>query len=108
MQQMLFQNQRKVQTVNSVLPQGVEINPIYDRTELTLKAVDTMTSALSEGIILVTIILFLFLFELRSAFIVVISLPLSLLIAFLFMDSYGLSANLMSLKWFSNSSRNDS
>lgn len=87
----------KVQTVNSVLPQGVEILPIYDRTELTLKAVDTMTSALTEGIILVTIILFLFLFELRSAFIVVISLPLSLLIAFLFMDYYGLSANLMSL-----------
>ena len=70
---------------------------MYDRTELTLKAVDTMSSALTEGIILVTIILFLFLFELRSAFIVVISLPLSLLIAFLFMDYYGLSANLMSL-----------
>ena len=87
----------KVQTVNSVLPQGVEIRPMYDRTELTLKAVDTMSSALTEGIILVTIILFLFLFELRSAFIVVISLPLSLLIAFLFMDYYGLSANLMSL-----------
>ena len=87
----------KVTTVNNVLPQGVEILPIYDRTEITLKAVDTMTSALTEGIILVTIVLFLFLFELRSAFIVVISLPLSLLIAFLFMDYYGLSANLMSL-----------
>lgn len=87
----------KTQTVNNVLPQGIEIRPIYDRTELTLKAVDTMSSALTEGIILVTIILFLFLFELRSAFIVVVSLPLSLLIAFLFMDYYGLSANLMSL-----------
>lgn len=87
----------KIETVNSALPKGVEISPIYDRTEITLKAVDTMTSALSEGVILVAIILFLFLFELRSAFIVIISIPLSLLIAFLFMDYYGLSANLMSL-----------
>jgi len=56
-----------------------------------------MTSALTSGIILVIIVLFLFLFELRSAFIVIISLPLSLLIAFLLMDYFGVSANLMSL-----------
>lgn len=87
----------KLHTVNNVLPEGVEIYPIYDRTEITLKAVDTMTSALTEGIVLVIIILFLFLFELRSAFIVVVSLPLSLLIAFIFMNYYGISANLMSL-----------
>lgn len=87
----------KLQTVNNVLPEGIEIYPIYDRTEITLKAVDTMTSALTEGIVLVIIILFLFLFELRSAFIVVVSLPLSLLIAFIFMNYYGISANLMSL-----------
>lgn len=87
----------KLQTVNNVLPEGVEIYPIYDRTEITLKAVDTMTSALTEGIVLVIIILFLFLFELRSAFIVVVSLLLSLLIAFIFMNYYGISANLMSL-----------
>ncbi|MCT7594040.1 efflux RND transporter permease subunit [Aliarcobacter butzleri] len=87
----------KLQTVNNVLPEGVEIYPIYDRTEITLKAVDTMISALTEGIVLVIIILFLFLFELRSAFIVVVSLPLSLLIAFIFMNYYGISANLMSL-----------
>ncbi len=56
-----------------------------------------MTSALLSGVVLVMIILFLFLFELRSAFIVIVSLPISLLIAFLLMDYYGLSANLMSL-----------
>ncbi|MCF6253556.1 MAG: adenylosuccinate synthetase, partial [Thiomicrorhabdus sp.] len=69
----------------------------YDRSEITQKAVNTMTSALLTGSILVAIILFLFLFELRSAFIVIISLPISLLIAFLMMQSYGISANLMSL-----------
>ena len=71
----------KISTVNATLPKGVEIATIYDRTEITHKAVSTMTSALLSGIVLVAIVLFLFLFELRSAFIVIISLPLSLLIA---------------------------
>ncbi|MDF1883179.1 efflux RND transporter permease subunit [Sulfurimonas sp. SAG-AH-194-C21] len=87
----------KIETVNSTLPDGVTIETIYDRTEITHKAVSTMTSALTSGVILVAIVLFLFLFELRSAFIVILSLPLSLLIAFLMMDYYNLSANLMSL-----------
>jgi len=87
----------KLPTVNSALPDGVEIATLYDRTEITHKAVSTMTSALLSGVVLVAIVLFLFLFEFRSAFIVILSLPLSLLIAFLLMDYYHLSANLMSL-----------
>ena len=87
----------KLATVNAALPKGVKIETIYDRTEITHKAVNTMTSALTSGVILVAIVLFLFLFEFRSAFIVIISLPISLLIAFLLMDYYGVSANLMSL-----------
>jgi len=87
----------KIKTVNSALPDGVHISTIYDRTEITHKAVNTMTTALLSGVVLVIIVLFLFLFELRSAFIVIISLPLSLLIAFLLMDYFHLSANLMSL-----------
>ena len=89
--------QKKIPIVNAALPKGVVIKTIYDRTEITHKAVNTMTSALLSGVVLVAIVLFLFLFELRSAFIVIISLPLSLLIAFLLMDYYGVSANLMSL-----------
>ena len=87
----------KMEQVNASLPKGVSINLIYDRTEMTIKAVDTISNALITGIILVAIVLFLFLFELRSAFIVIISLPLSLLIAFGLMEYFGLSANLMSL-----------
>ncbi len=87
----------KLPTVNAALPKGVVIHTIYNRTDITHKAVSTMTSALASGVVLVAIVLFLFLFELRSAFIVIISLPLSLLIAFLLMDYYGVSANLMSL-----------
>jgi len=87
----------KTETVNSTLPDGVSVRMLYDRTEITKKAVETMDVALLSGMILVGIVLFLFLFELRSAFIVILSLPVSLLIAFLLMDYYGLSANLMSL-----------
>ena len=87
----------KMPLVNAALPKGVSIDIIYDRTQITHKAVSTMTSALLTGSILVAIILFLFLFELRSAFIVILSLPVSLLIAFLLMQEYGISANLMSL-----------
>jgi len=87
----------KMPLVNAALPKGVTVQTIYDRTEITHKAVNTMTSALLTGSILVAIVLFLFLFEFRSAFIVIISLPLSLLIAFLMMQEYGMSANLMSL-----------
>lgn len=87
----------KMPLVNSALSEGVSLEVIYDRTEITHKAVSTMTSALLTGSILVAIILFLFLFELRSAFIVILSLPISLLIAFLMMQEYGISANLMSL-----------
>ena len=89
--------EQKVATVNAALPEGVKIATIYDRTEITHKAMGTMTSALLSGVVLVAIVLFLFLFELRSAFIVILSLPLSLLIAFFLMDYYNLSANLMSL-----------
>ena len=87
----------KMPIVDAALPKGVSIDIIYDRTEITHKAVSTMTSALLTGSILVAIILFLFLFELRSAFIVILSLPISLLIAFWLMQEYGISANLMSL-----------
>lgn len=87
----------KVGIAEQALPGGVEIKPIYDRTELVEKAVATAENALIEGSILVAIILFLFLGELRSALVVIAALPLAMLIAFIFMDNAGLSANLMSL-----------
>ena len=87
----------KLATAESALPKGVKLRPIYDRTELVEKAVSTAERALIEGSILVAIVLFLFLGELRSALVVIAALPLSMLIAFIFMGEMGLSANLMSL-----------
>jgi heavy metal efflux system protein len=87
----------KVEIVDSALPDGIEVRPVYDRTELVEKAVATAERALIEGSILVAIVLFLFLGDLRSAIVVIAALPLAMLIAFIFMEQAGLSANLMSL-----------
>jgi len=87
----------KLATAQAALPRGVELKPIYDRTELVDKALATAESSLVEGAILVAVILFLFLGEVRSAIVVVVTLPLAMLIAFILMGQFGLSANLMSL-----------
>lgn len=88
---------KKMSTVAGALPEGVVLKPVYERTDLVNKAVGTATSALIEGSILVAIVLFLFLGELRSAIVVIVTLPMAMLIAFIGMEQFGLSANLMSL-----------
>lgn len=87
----------KLAVAQAALPSGVTLKPIYDRTELVAKALSTAESALVEGSILVAIVLFLFLGEIRSAIVVIVTLPLAMLIAFILMQQFGLSANLMSL-----------
>lgn len=87
----------KLATAQAALPKGVELKPIYDRTELVEKALKTAESSLVEGSILVAVILFLFLGEMRSALVVIVTLPLAMLMAFILMQRFGLSANLMSL-----------
>jgi cobalt-zinc-cadmium resistance protein CzcA len=79
------------------MPKTMVLKPIYERTDLVNKAVAPRRRALIEGSILVAIILFLFLGELRSALVVIVTLPLAMLIAFIGMGQFGLSANLMSL-----------
>ena len=88
---------QKLQTAQQALPAGVTINPVYDRTDIVKLALSTAERALLEGAILVAIILILFLGEWRSAVVVIVTLPLAMLIAFIFMQYFGLSANLMSL-----------
>lgn len=87
----------RLETVKQALPEGSVVKPVYERTELVDKAVQTAVRALIEGSLLVAIVLFLFLGELRSALVVVVALPLAMLIAFICMQQAGLSANLMSL-----------
>jgi cobalt-zinc-cadmium resistance protein CzcA len=86
-----------VARVGSTLPPGVRINVFYDRTSLIEACIDTVVNALLEGGIFVILVLFLFLAELRTALIVVFSLPLTFLVGFIVMGAVGLTSNLMSL-----------
>jgi len=88
---------KKLEAIKQALPKSVSINPVYDRTDIVQKALDTSTRTLIEGAILVAVVLFLFLGELRSALVVIATLPLAMLMAFILMQYFGMSANLMSL-----------
>ncbi len=79
------------------LPRGVTVVPFYDRSSLVERAIGTVSHALMEAVVLVLILLFLFLGNVRAALTVAVVLPLSALAAFWLMRRFGLSANLMSL-----------
>ncbi len=88
--------QRMVE-VNRSLPEGVVAVPVYDRTVLVEKAIGTVKKNLLEGAVLVIVVLFLFLGNLRAAVITALIIPLSMLFTFTGMVSNRVSANLMSL-----------
>ena len=88
----------KVELLNSsVLPPGVKIAPFYDRTWLIDKTLTTVFTNLLEGATLVTLVLLLFLGNLRAALIVALVIPLSLLATFIGLTWVGIPANLLSL-----------
>ncbi len=79
------------------LPDGVEIVTTYDRSELIERSVNTLKSTLIKEFIVVALVCALFLFHLRSSAVIVLSLPLGVLVAFIVMRVQGLNANIMSL-----------
>jgi cobalt-zinc-cadmium resistance protein CzcA len=79
------------------LPAGVTVEPFYDRTELIGEAIWTVEKALTEAVVLVVLVLLIMLGNIRSALTVAFILPLSVLLTFILMKVYGISANLMSL-----------
>jgi cobalt-zinc-cadmium resistance protein CzcA len=79
------------------LPPGMTTKTFYDRGSLVERAVGTVSKALTEAIVLVVILLVLFLGNLRAALVVALALPLAVLITFILMQQFGMSANLMSL-----------
>jgi len=96
-QQIVEQIRLKISEIEKTLPEGTTIKPFYDRGALVERAVGTVTEALAEAIVLVVILLYLFLGNVRAAVVVALILPLSALATFVMMGMYGLSANLMSL-----------
>ena len=88
---------KKIEELKPGLPDGVRIEAFYDRTGLIKRATATLERALIEELLLVTLAHIIFLAHFRSILIVTIPLPLSVLLAFLFMHFMGISSNLMSL-----------
>ena len=88
---------KKIAEVQKLLPAGVVLRPYYSRDQLVRTTVTTVMRNLIEGAVLVIIVLSLFLYNVRAAFIVALTIPLSLLFAFIFMDLKGIPANLLSL-----------
>ena len=79
------------------LPDGVEIVTTYDRSDLIKRAVDTLQGKLIEEFLVVALVCAVFLFHLRSSAVIIVSLPVGILVAFIVMKMQGINANIMSL-----------
>lgn len=87
----------RITQIEKTLPEGVEIEPFLDRTKMINSAIGTVTKNLMEGALIVILILVLFLGNLRAGIIVASVIPLSMLVAVILMNIFGVSGNLMSL-----------
>jgi Cu(I)/Ag(I) efflux system membrane protein CusA/SilA len=87
----------KLESLKRSLPPGVEVVPVYDRSDLIKRSVATVKNTLVEQFVVVAIICIVFLFHWRSAFVSIISLPLGVTTAFIVMHYQGITANIVSL-----------
>jgi Cu(I)/Ag(I) efflux system membrane protein CusA/SilA len=87
----------RIADIKSSLPDGTEILPVYDRSELIHRAIDTLKKTLVEESIIVAFVCMVFLLHARSALVAIITLPLGILIAYICMYALGISSNIMSL-----------
>ena len=83
--------------IASSLPKGVEIVPVYDRSELIKEAIETLQNTLIEESIIVALVCIVFLLHLRSALVAILMLPVGILMAFAAMKLIGIGSNIMSL-----------
>ena len=88
---------RKMNELKPTLPPGVEVVTTYDRSDLIHRAIATLTHELQLEMLIVSVVILVFLLHLPSALIPIITLPLSILISFIFMRALGVSSNIMSL-----------
>jgi Cu(I)/Ag(I) efflux system membrane protein CusA/SilA len=83
--------------LKSSLPPGVEIRVVYDRSDLILRAIDTLKRQLTEEVLIVSLVILFFLWHLPSAIIPIVTIPIAVLLAFIPMQKMGLTSNIMSL-----------
>ena len=89
--------EEKLESLKSGLPEGVEIIPAYDRSNLIERAIDNLSDKLLVESLIVALVCIIFLIHFRSALVVILTLPISVLAAFLVMSWQGINANIMSL-----------
>ncbi len=87
----------KIKEIEPGLPAGVKVVPIYDRSDLILRAIDNLKSTLMEVIVTVALVILLFLWHIPSAIIPVITIPVAVLLSFIPFRMMGVTANIMSL-----------
>ncbi|MFC0775023.1 efflux RND transporter permease subunit [Terrimonas alba] len=96
-QEVIERIKTKLPDVEKGLPPGVKFKVAYDRSDLIEATIATLKNAVIEEIIVVSLVLFIFLLHIRSALVVVITIPLSVLIAFIMMKWFDITSNIMSL-----------
>jgi len=87
----------KIEELRPGLPKGVDIIPSYDRSTLIANAEHTLKRVLVEEAIIVSIVILMFLLHFRSSIIVIITIPVAVLMSFIFMNHFGVTSNIMSL-----------
>jgi Cu(I)/Ag(I) efflux system membrane protein CusA/SilA len=87
----------KLKDITPSIPEGIRIVPVYDRSQLILRAIDTLKEKVLEISIVVSVVSLLFLFHVRSALVPILLLPVAILLSFIAMYALGVSANVMSL-----------
>lgn len=88
---------KKLEIARQGLPPDIKVVPVYDRSDLILRAIDNLRDKLVEEIIIVALVCILFLMHARSALVAVFTLPTAILMAFAVMRIQGITANIMSL-----------
>ncbi len=88
---------RKIAQIKSSLPEGVKLVPVYDRSDLILRSIDTLKEKLLEEMIIVSLVCLLFLFHFRSALVAILTLPVAILMSLISMYYIHLNSNIMSL-----------
>ena len=87
----------RIEELRPSLPPGVELVPVYDRSSLIEQAIETLQTTLIEEMVIVSLVIAVFLLHVRSAFVVILTLPIAILLSFIPMFYQGLTANIMSL-----------
>jgi Cu(I)/Ag(I) efflux system membrane protein CusA/SilA len=96
-QKVIENTKEKLNELKSTLPPGVKLVTTYDRSELIDRAVDNLRHTLIEELIIVSIVIMIFLWDLRSAIVPIITIPVTVILAFIPMQAMGMTANIMSL-----------